>query len=84
MVTGKGEGKQNVSIRLDRRTIEKAKILAARRSTSPSALLACQIELLVGDEEAYEHAKEQATTLLDEGFDLGGKIPADRDKLHER
>ncbi len=84
MATSKDNSKQNVKIRLDRRTIEKAKILAARRSTSLSAMLAHQIELLVGEEEAYERAKIQAIALLDQGFNLGGGIRTSRDELHER
>ncbi len=76
--------KQNITIRLTRRVIKKAKILAARRETSISGLLAQQIELLVGEEEAYERAARQALALLDEGFHLGGVIRATRDELHER
>jgi len=84
MTTTKNSGKQNVTISLDRQTIQKAKVVAARRSTSISGLLARQIEILVGEEEAYEHAERQAMTLLDQGFHLGGVIRADRDELHER
>ncbi len=84
MTTAKNSGKQNVTISLDRQTIQKAKVVAARRSTSISGLLARQIEILVGEEEAYEHAERQAMTLLDQGFHLGGVIRADRDELHER
>ncbi len=84
MTTAKNSGKQNVTISLDRQTIQKAKVVAARRSTSISGLLARQIEILVGEEEAYEHAERQAMTLLDRGFHLGGVIRADRDELHER
>jgi len=84
MATTKGNAKQNVTIRLDRKTIQSAKILAARSSTSLSTLLARQIERLVGDEETYERAKRQALALLDQGFDLGGKGPVSRDELHKR
>jgi hypothetical protein len=73
-----------VTISLDRQTIQKAKVVAAGRSTSISGLLARQIEILVGEEEAYEHAERQAMTLLDQGFHLGGVIRAGRDELHER
>ncbi len=76
--------KQNVTISLDRETIQKAKRIAAQRSTSLSALLARQIEFLVGDDEAYERAKRQALTLLDKGFLLGGKVRASRNEFHER
>jgi hypothetical protein len=76
--------KQNVTISLDRQTIRKAKIVAARRDTSISGLLAQQIEILVGEEEAYERAERQAVALLEEGFHLGGGAPASREELHER
>lgn len=76
--------KQNVTISLDRQTIRKAKILAARRDTSISGLLARQLEILVGEEEAYESAERQAVALLDEGFHLGGVVPVSREELHER
>ena len=76
--------KQNVTISLARETLRKAKILAARRETSISGLLARQIEILVGEEEAYERAERQAAALLDQGFHLGGVIRATRDEWHER
>jgi macrodomain Ter protein organizer (MatP/YcbG family) len=84
MANGKRNGKQNVTISLDRKNIQRAKILAARRSTSISGLLAHQIEILVGEEEAYERAERQAMTLLDQGFHLGGIVRVGRDELHER
>lgn len=76
--------KQNVTISLSSETIRKAKILAARRSTSISRLLADQIEALTGEEEAYERAHRSALALLEKGFHLGGLISATRDELHER
>ncbi len=76
--------KQNVTVSLNQQTIRKAKILAARRGSSISGLLAEQIEVLVGEEEAYERAERQATALLDQGFHLGGVIRSSRDEWHER
>jgi hypothetical protein len=76
--------KQNVTVRLDRQTLQKAKILAAKRNTSISGLLAQEIENLVGQDDAYEHAQRQAMALLDSGFHLGGTITSSRDDLHER
>ncbi len=76
--------KQNVTISLSRQTLKKVRILAARRETSISGLIADQIETLIGEEEAYEQARRQAVALLDQGFHLGGAIPASRDSLHER
>jgi hypothetical protein len=84
VASAKRTEKQNVTISLDRKIIQKAKIVAARRSTSISGLLAHQIEILVGEEEAYERAERQAMTLLDQAFHLGGVIRVGRDELHER
>ena len=84
MAGSRDNPKQNLTISLDRKTIQKAKIVAAKHSTSISGLLARQIEILVGEEEAYERAERQAMALLDEGFHLGGVIRASRDELHER
>jgi len=76
--------KQNITVRLDRRTLRKAKVLAARRNTSISGLLAEQIETLVGEDDAYEQAQRRALSLLDRGFHLGGTIESTRDEWHER
>ncbi len=48
--------KQNLTVNLSPQTVQKAKVLAARRSTSISGLLAKQIEALVDADEAYESA----------------------------
>jgi hypothetical protein len=76
--------KQNLTVSLPQQTIRKAKILAARRGSSISGLLAEQIEILVGEEEAYERAERQAMALLDQGFHLGGVIRSSREEWHER
>lgn len=84
MINSKSKEKQNLTVSLDRTTIQKARIVAARRSTSISGLVASQIEILVGEEEAYERAQKQALQLLDRGFHLGGMVRSSRDELHER
>ena len=76
--------KRNLTLSLEQQTIRKAKILAAKQGTSISRLLAGQIEVLVGEDEAYEQAERRALALLDRGFHLGGVIRASRDELHER
>ena len=84
MATSGNSGRQNVTISLSRQVLRKAKILAARRETSISGLLAQEIESLVGEDDAYERSERQARALLDRGFHLGGRILASRDELHER
>jgi hypothetical protein len=83
-MAGENAKKQNVTISISSETVRKAKILAARRSTSISGLLAEQIEILVGTEEAYGRSERSALALLEKGFHLGGLIRASRDQLHER
>jgi uncharacterized protein DUF6364 len=78
------QGKQNLTIRLDRKTIQKARLVAARKSTSISALVAHQIEILVGEEEAYERAMRQAFAMLEKGFHMGDVKRVSRDELHDR
>jgi hypothetical protein len=84
VATTKNGKKQNLTVSLDRQTIQKAKVIAARRATSISGLIADQIEVLVGEEEHYERAERQAMNLLQQGFHLGPPILVDRDELHER
>jgi hypothetical protein len=50
--------------------------------SSISGLLAEQIELLVGEDEAYERAQRRALALMDKGFHMGGVIRATRDEWH--
>ena len=76
--------KQNITLRLSRQTIQKARVLAAKRSTSISGLLTIQIEQLAGEEDDYERAKRGALTLMEEGYHLGGTHTMDREALHER
>ncbi len=76
--------KQNITLRLSRQTIQKARVLAAKRSTSISGLLTSQIEQLADAEDDYERAMRRAMARMEKGFDLGGTHTMDRDALHER
>ncbi len=75
---------QNLTLRLDRETIRKARVLAAQQDTSVSKLLSRYVERMVEEEAAYEAARRRALALLDEGFHLGGTIRVSRDEWHER
>ncbi len=76
--------KQNLTVSLTPQTVQKAKILAAKRSTSISGLLAAQIEALVDADEAYDRAHRGALDLMERGFHMGGVHTTPRDELHER
>jgi hypothetical protein len=76
--------RQNVTISLTRQTLQKVRVLAARRATSISGLLAEQVEALIGEDAAYERAHRQAMSLLEQGFHMGGVVRVSRDEWHER
>jgi hypothetical protein len=76
--------KQNITVCLSKQTIQKARVLAARRSTSISGLVADRIEELAAKEDAYERAMKRAIARMDKGFHLGGIHRIDRDALHDR
>ena len=75
--------RQNLTIQVNRELVRKARILAARRGTSISGLLASELERLVGEDEAFEAARRCALQFLERGFHLGGKRVS-REELHER
>jgi len=78
------EEKKNITLRLSKRTLQKARVLAAKRSTSISGLLTSQIEQLAETEDDYERAMDRAFARMEKGFHLGGVHKLDRDALHER
>ncbi|MEK7705229.1 MAG: hypothetical protein AAB426_09740 [Myxococcota bacterium] len=75
---------QNLTVRLDTGTIRKVRVLAARRGTSISQLVAEQIDALVVADDAYRTARRFALEQLEQGFALGGGTYAKRNELHER
>ncbi len=76
--------RQNLTVSLSVQTIRKAKILAAKRSTSISGLVAEQIEALVNDDDVYQRAAASAIARMKRGYHLGGGPYASRDELHDR
>jgi len=76
--------KQNLTVSLSPQTVQKAKVLAAKRSTSICGLLAAQVEKMVDAEEMYESAHRAALDLMERGFHIGGIHSIHREELHER
>jgi hypothetical protein len=74
----------NITLRIDAELARAAKILAARRGTSVSRLVAEQLELIVQRDRAYEAAKRRALGRLSRAVELQWQKPASRDELHER
>lgn len=76
--------KSNITLKLDTAILRQAKILAAERGTSVSALLTDRLVELVGSQKRYSKARTRALQRLRKGFDLGWTPPRSRDELHER
>lgn len=77
---------QNITLSLPEEDLREARVLAARRGTSVSALLARMLRDLVEQENGYARSRERSLGRLRDGIDLGtrGHIDWDRDDLHER
>jgi hypothetical protein len=64
---------QNLTIKLPVDTIRRAKIIAAERGTSISALVAEKIEEAIGEDAEYQAARRRAVQWLEQGWHLGGR-----------
>jgi hypothetical protein len=76
--------KTNLTLKLDSALIREARVLAAKKGTSISALMAEHLEGIVRDSRNYERAKKRALARLREGMDLDWQRPGSRDEIHER
>ncbi len=76
--------KTNVTLKIDAELAREAKILAARRGTSLSRLLAEELERLVHRDQSYEQAMNRAIKDMDNAPALGFHKLESRDELHER
>ena len=77
---------QNITLSISKDVLLKVKLLAVKRQTSISGLLAQTLERLVQQEDAYTHARQRHLQRLEKSIDLGtgGQILTQRDELHER
>jgi hypothetical protein len=76
--------KSNITLKVDTEVLREARVLAAERNTSVSALITAQLERLIAERKEYDRAKKRALARLEQGFDLGWTPPKSRDELHER
>ena len=76
--------KTNITVKLEADLAREAKILAAKRGTSVSRLVAEQLEQLVRGDKAYQSAMQRSLSRLRKGYDLQWQKPATRDEIHER
>jgi hypothetical protein len=75
--------KANLTVQLDAHIIRQAKVVAANRGTSVSALVAADLTALVEQETRYAEARERAALLMRAASGRGGRTWG-RDELHER
>ena len=76
--------KQNITVSLEKELIRKARVIAARRSTSVSGLLSQELKRMVESTERYQQARLRALSNLQTGFHLGGRPTVSREELHDR
>jgi hypothetical protein len=75
--------RRNLTVQLDEETIRQAKVLAARRGTSISGLVARELEELVAKDARYEQARQRAVEIMAASIPRGGRTWR-RDQLYER
>jgi hypothetical protein len=76
--------KQNITLAVDRKLLKQARVIAAQRGSSISAMLAAELEKLVAQDVIWEQAKVRALARLGSPFHLGGQRRAAREELHDR
>ncbi|PWJ25515.1 hypothetical protein ATK17_1645 [Branchiibius hedensis] len=76
---------RNLTVSLPEELVRKAKIIAAERDTSVSALLAELVEGLTSGEARFDTAWRDEVALMRSGSGLQvGDVTWSRDELHER
>lgn len=73
----------NLTIQLDDDVVRRAKVLAARRGTSVSTLVARTLDAMVDEDQRYEAARTRAAELMARAGARGRRTWT-RDDLHDR
>lgn len=77
--------KRNITLSLPSELVRKAKVLAAHRDTSVSALVGELLAQLVGHEPDYDEAWEAEERLMRDGLPMRvGAVTWSRDDVHAR
>jgi hypothetical protein len=75
--------KRNITVQLDEEVIRDAKVLAAKRGTSVSALVTQQITKMTAAERRYDEAKARALAAMDDAIERGNRTWT-REDLYDR
>jgi hypothetical protein len=76
--------KANLTLQLETDVIRRARIVAAKRGTSVSALVARELDQLVAREDRYEDARRRAVELMIAAQPRGGRSWTRDDLYAER
>lgn len=76
--------KTNITLKIEKELLRKARVLAAEDGTSVSALVASQLDQVVHRRRMYDRARRSALARLKAGYDLHWTPPAKRGDLYER
>lgn len=74
--------KTNLTLQLDADVVRRARVVAAKRGTSVSALVARELDALVARDERYEDAQRRAFELLARPTDGGAPSTWTRDDVY--
>jgi hypothetical protein len=78
-------GTRNITLSMPEELVRQAKVAAAQRDMSVSALVARLLEQLVGEARDDEQVWAEERRLMDEGIGMQvGDVTWTRDDLHER
>lgn len=75
---------RNITLSLPDELVRKAKVLAAQRDTSVSALVASLLEHLVDDGSGYDDLWASEQAVMTRGVLRVGEVSWSRSDLHER
>jgi hypothetical protein len=75
--------KTNLTLQLDEDVVRRARIMAAKRGTSVSALVALELAGLVEQDARYEEARGRAEEIMRRAAPRGGRSWR-REELHDR
>ncbi len=77
---------RNITLSLPEDLLKQARVIAAKRDTSVSRMVADTLREIVERESGYEQARQRSISRLEKGIHLGtaGKARWTRDELHDR
>jgi hypothetical protein len=76
--------KQNIKIAVEQSLLKKARVIAAQRGASISAMLAQELRRITEQENAYDKARRRALDRLSAPFHLGVSRRVPREALQDR